>query len=253
VTSVLVGGTSPLPHPAAQPDYPMGGRVGERAGTASPRRPTRMSDVAVRARTARQRWALPGGRHDRIVGVSHWLLPVAIGVLAAFLVMAPLTMGGDVSFLLDKNKVEVARERLRIQAATYRGQDGKGQAFALTAGSAVQKSSAEPIVQLRSLAARLQMAEGPATLTAPAGRYDMDSEKVTIDGPIAYRAADGYRLDTQNATVDLKTRRLESGSAVTGATRQGTFSADRMSADLETRTVTLDGHARLRLLPGRRR
>src|SRR3546814_16063030 len=28
-------GTSPLPHPATQCDYPMGGRVGERAGAAS--------------------------------------------------------------------------------------------------------------------------------------------------------------------------------------------------------------------------
>src|SRR3546814_10475137 len=29
------GGTGPLPHPATQCDYPMGGRVGERAGAAS--------------------------------------------------------------------------------------------------------------------------------------------------------------------------------------------------------------------------
>jgi hypothetical protein len=27
-------GTGPLPHPATQPSYPMGGRVGERAGAA---------------------------------------------------------------------------------------------------------------------------------------------------------------------------------------------------------------------------
>ena len=30
----MLDGTSPLPHPATQPGYPMGGRVGEWAGTA---------------------------------------------------------------------------------------------------------------------------------------------------------------------------------------------------------------------------
>ena len=84
-----------------------------------------MSDLAARVRNQRQLWAAPGSRHDRVVGVAAWLLPVMIGVLAAFLVMAPLTSGGDVSFVLDKNKVEVAKERLKIQAAEYRGQDSR--------------------------------------------------------------------------------------------------------------------------------
>ena len=206
-----------------------------------------MSEIARKVRSERQLWAAPGSRHDRIIGITHWLLPVAIGVLAAFLVMAPLTMGGDVSFVLDKNKVEVAKERMKLQSARYRGADGKGQPFQLTAGSAIQRSSAEPIVQLDRLAAQIQLEDGPAALTANTGRYDMDSEQVKIDGPIAFRAAGGYTLDTRDATVDLKTRRMQSGGAVDGKVPQGTFRADRLRADLEQRTVTLDGNARLRI------
>ena len=101
-----------------------------------------MSEAALSVRSARQIWAAPGSSHDRLIGVLRIALPVLIGILAAFLVLMPLAGSGDVSFLLDKNKVEVAKERLRIQAATYRGEDGKGQPFQLTAGSAVQKSSA---------------------------------------------------------------------------------------------------------------
>ena len=101
---------------------------------------------------------------------THWLLPVLIGVLAAFLVMAPLTSAGDVSFVLDKNKVEVAKERLKIQRAQYRGSDAKGQPFALNAGSAVQRSSAEPVVEINKLSAEIGLQDGPATLTAPTGR-----------------------------------------------------------------------------------
>lgn len=212
-----------------------------------------MSEAAVRDRTARQRLAAPGSRRDTIMGALRIALPMGVGVLAAFLVMAPLTSAGDVSFVLDKNKVEVARERLKLQAAQYRGTDAKGQPFTLNAGSAVQRTSAEPIVQVQDLSAALQLQDGPARLTAPRARYDMDAEQVQVGGPIAFRGPDNYRLDTSNATVDLKTRRLTGTAAVTGTVPQGSFSADRMTADLEGRVVRLEGRARLRIVPGRAR
>lgn len=210
-----------------------------------------MSDVALRVRSERQRWAQPGGRHDRVVTAANRALPVSIGVLFAFLVMAPLTMGGDASFVLDKNRVEVAKERMKLQEARYRGTDAKGQPFELDAGSAVQKSSAEPVVRIADMAAAIRLSDGPATLTAPTARYDMDSERVGVDGPIKVRGPNNYTLDTDNAVVDLKSRRLQSTGAARGTVRQGTFRGDRMSADLEARTVTLDGNARLRFNPRR--
>ncbi|MDP1027165.1 LPS export ABC transporter periplasmic protein LptC [Sphingomonas sp. KR1UV-12] len=208
-----------------------------------------MSEAARRERTARQIWAAPGSRHDRLVAGARVVLPMSVGVLAAFLVMAPLTAAGDVSFVLDKNKVEVAKERMRLQSARYRGQDDKGQPFELDAGSAVQRSSAEPIVRLSQLSAGIRLSDGPARLVAPSGRYDMDTQKMKVDGPIAFQAAGGYRLDTGDATVDLGERTLQSAGAVSGTVPQGTFRGDSMRADLESRTVTLDGNARLRIVP----
>ena len=208
-----------------------------------------MTAQARGTRSPRQQWARPGGRHDRLIRTSNWLIPGAIGVLTAFLVMAPLTMAGDVSFVLDKNKVEVAKERLKLQSAKYRGTDTKGQPFELDAGSAVQKSSAEAVVRIQQMAAAIQLQDGPAHLTAPTARYDMDTEKVRVDGPIAVRAPNNYSLDTSSADVDLKTRQLTSTAPVTGTVRQGNFSANSMSADLESRTVRLNGNARLRIVP----
>jgi len=201
-------------------------------------------------RSARQRWAAPGGRHDRFVTLLNTGLPVGIGVLAAFLVMAPLTAGNEVSFVLDKNKVEVAKERMKLQAATYRGQDDKGQPFALNAGSAVQQSSSVPVVQINGMAADLSLDDGPATLRADKGRYDLNTEQMKVDGPIAFRAANGYRLDTSDATIDLKAKTMNSQGKVTGTVPQGNFSADTLNADLEGRTVRLSGNARLRFVPG---
>lgn len=210
-----------------------------------------MSDVASRLRSQKRGWAHPGSSHDRFVRVALLVLPLGIAVLGAFLVAAPLTMGGDMSFVLDKNRVAMAEERLRIDRADYRGADAKGQAFHLHAGSAIQRSSAEPIVQLNELSAEIRLPEGPATLKADQGHYDLDKEQVAVDGPVRFQTTDGYQLDTRDATVDLKTRTMESGGAVSGRTPTGVFSANKLTADLEQRTVRLDGNARLRIVPRR--
>jgi lipopolysaccharide export system protein LptC len=207
-----------------------------------------MSDARA-MRTARQEWAAPGSSHDRVIAFLRVVLPVLIGILAAFVVVLPLYAGGDVSFLLDKKKVEVAKERLRVQSASYKGEDDKGQPFALTAGSAVQKSSAEPIVKLVKLTAKVELPDGPANVVGQHGRYDMDKQQVTIDGPVRVDGSGGYRLLTQDSTLDLVTRTMKSGGAVTGQVPQGTFSANQMNADLASHVVRLDGNAHLRIVP----
>jgi lipopolysaccharide export system protein LptC len=211
-----------------------------------------MSDTRA-IRSARQIWAAPGSSHDRAITLLRIVLPILIGVLAAFVVVLPLYAGGDVSFLLDKKKVEVAKERLRVQSASYKGEDDKGQPFALTAGSAVQKSSAEPIVKLEKLSAEIGLKDGPANIVADHGHYDMDKQQVTVDGPVRVDSQGGYRLVTQDSTLDLKTRTMKSGGAVTGTVPQGTFSANQLNADLENHVVRLDGNAHLQIIPRKAR
>ena len=205
------------------------------------------------ARTPRQIWAAPGSRHDMLVRALRVVLPASIGVLGAALVFSPLTKRGDISFVLAKDKVAMATERMRVTAATYRGEDGKGQPFEIKAGSAVQANSSDPVVKLRDLSAGITLKEGPAMLKADAGRYDMDRDIVMIDGPLSFNTADGYKLDTRDVAVGLKTRRLASGGPVTGQMPLGSFSAGRISADLDARSVVLDGRARLHIIQGRAR
>ena len=205
------------------------------------------------ARSPRQIWAAPGSRHDMLVRALRVVLPASIGVLGAALVFSPLTKRGEISFVLAKDKVAMATERMRVTAATYRGEDGKGQPFEIKAGSAVQASSSDPVVKLRDLSAGITLKEGPAMLKADAGRYDMDRDIVMIDGPLSFNTSDGYKLDTRDVAVGLKTRRLASGGPVTGQMPLGSFSAGRISADLDARSVVLDGRARLHIIQGRAR
>lgn len=177
-------------------------------------------------------------------------LPLAITILALLLAAAPLTMGRDISFMLAKDRVEVAKERLRVTEAIYRGSDSKGQPFLLRAGSAVQVSSRVPVVQLNDLSARIMLTDGPAAIAARKGLYDMEKERVVVEGPIAFTTADGYRMVTRDVAVDLNSRRVASGGPVTGRMPLGSFSGDRLRADLNQRTVVLDGRARLHIVQG---
>ncbi|CAN5139797.1 MAG: LPS export ABC transporter periplasmic protein LptC [Pseudomonadota bacterium] len=209
-----------------------------------------MSEAAVRGRETRQRWAVPGSRHDRLIRVAKVALPAAVGVLIAFLAMTPLENRGDVSFILDKNKVENAPERMRVDVARYVGEDNQGRPFAIVARSAVQRSSELPIVDISGMVARLMLPQGPATIVANLARYNLDEQNVRIPGPVRVTGPEGYRLDTSNVTVDLKARTVEGSGGVEGEMRLGQFSANRLRADLGDRTVTLDGGARLKIVQG---
>ena len=209
-----------------------------------------MSELAERERVIRRGWALPGGFHDRFIRLLKIALPAAIGVVLAFLAFAPLEDKQEVSFLLDKTKVEHAEERMKVESAQYRGIDGRGRPFLLTAGSAVQQSSADPVVHIRDMNARLELEDGPARLRALQARYNMETDRVEVVGPLLFAAADGYRMRTSDVTVDLRERTLASRGPVQGEMPLGRFSAGRLEADLPGRRVVLSGRARVHIVQG---
>lgn len=210
-----------------------------------------MTVQADMIRTRRRGFAAPGGFHDRLVHFLARALPALVGGLLAVMIIAPISPRGEISFLLDRRKVAVLNDRLQVSSAMYRGQDDDGRNFSITAGSAVQRSKAQPLIQLDQLTARIMLDDGPALLTAGKGNYDFGKEIVDIVGPINFQTSDGYRMTATNVDIDLGRKLLKSRGPVEGRIPAGTFSADRIRADLSERTVMLDGNARLRMVPGR--
>ncbi|HEY0028038.1 MAG TPA: LPS export ABC transporter periplasmic protein LptC [Allosphingosinicella sp.] len=208
------------------------------------------TDVPAKPRPASAGWARPGGAHDYLVRALKILLPAGVGVLLAYLLLSPLGKDREISFLLDKNKVDVAKERLKVQQAQYRGQDNKGRAFTIDAQRALQPSSTDPVVQIEGMAANIQLEDGPASIEAKNGRYNMDTQKVDVLGPILFSAADGYKLQTRDVSVDLNTQTLNSTSGVEGRIPMGTFTAQKMEVDLHERRVVLTGRVRLHMVQG---
>ena len=209
-----------------------------------------MSIEADIQRSAREKFALPGGRHDRLIRVLRVALPSVIGVLLAVLAFSPFSNNREMSFVLAKDDVNLAKERMRVTNALYRGEDAKGRPFSLKAGSAVQKSSDEPVLRMTDLSGQLLMNNGPATLTAAQGLYDMRLEKVRVEGPLSFAGGDGFTLTATNVDFLLKPQTMQSFGPVNGSTRVGTFRAARMSADAEARIVRLEGGAHLQINQG---
>jgi lipopolysaccharide export system protein LptC len=209
-----------------------------------------MSEAAERDRIVKRGWAAPGGYHDYLIRFLKVALPAAVGVLLAYMFLSPLGRQREMSFLLDKNKVDVARERLKVQSAQYRGVDNEGRPFTIDARRAVQAKSSDPEVQISGMSARIQLADGPAMIQADRGRYNMDKQTVDVIGPILLTTADGYRLQSQDVAVDLNSKRLVSGAGVEGQMPLGRFTAGGMTVDLPSRKVVLTGRARLHIVQG---
>ena len=115
----------------------------------------------------------------------------------------------------------------------------------------MQRTKTRPLIELDQLTARIMLDDGPAQLTAGNGAYDFGKEIVDIVGPINFQTADGYRMTATNVDIDLGRKLLKSRGPVEGRIPAGTFSADTISADLSERSVTLQGNARLRMVPDR--
>src|SRR5688572_3477124 len=209
-----------------------------------------MSEAATRERAFRQTWAVPGSSHDRLVRFAKVALPAAVGALIAILAFAPLDKQGDASFILDKKKVDNAPERMRVESARYVGEDNRGQKFSIEANSAIQRSSDVPIVDISGMLARLALSQGPMMIGANLARYNLDTQKIAISGPVRVVGPDDYRLETNNVLVDLKQRRLASSGPVSGSMRLGNFRAGRLSADLDERKVVLSEGVRLKIVQG---
>jgi lipopolysaccharide export system protein LptC len=209
-----------------------------------------MSELAEGRQAAKRGWARPGGAHDWLMRFLKVILPAGVGLLLAYLLLSPLSKEKEISFLLDKNKVDQARERLKTQAAEYRGLDDQGRPFSISAAQAVQAKSSVPVVDISGMAARIQLNEGPAVITADRARYNMETQKVDVIGPILFTAADGYRLETRNVALDLNKHIAVSGGGVEGRMRLGRFTAGGMAVDLPQRRVVLTGRPRLHIEQG---
>ena len=226
--------------------------------------------------TRLQKSMLPGSLHDYIVKGMRVIFPMIIVAMILFLIVSPLLNTDELSFVFDKNKVDVASERLRVNDALYRGEDSQGRPFSVKAGSAVQKSSDTPVLDMEDFVGRIILNNGPAILSGKRGSYNLDNEVMRVNGPFNYESQAGNEFTASNVEIKLRdqsfksfdrasgktkfgtfnankisgvlgTRNIILSGNVTGTTKFGTYRADKMTGNLNSRTIILEGNAKLRL------
>ena len=205
------------------------------------------------AALARQRAALPGGGWDRFVAVAKLGLPAAAAALLVAIVVWPLTSAREFSFLLAKDKVAMSKERLRTDTAVYRGETTAGDPFVIHAAGAVQRSSAVPVIELMALTADVRLPSGPATVTAPGGRYEIDHDLLVVRGPVLMHSANGYSLNGDEIRVSLLDRTVATGRPVSGTVPLGTFRANSMRGDIDGSRIQLGDGTHLHITPASHR
>jgi lipopolysaccharide export system protein LptC len=195
------------------------------------------------------RAAAPGGSRDHFVAIAKVALPGAAVALLAAILIWPLTSAREFSFLLNKDKVAMSKERLRTDTAVYRGLTTAGDPFVIRAAGAVQRSSAVPVIELMALTADLNLPGGPAQVTAPGGRYEIARDLLIVSGPVRFRGANGYALDGDEVRVSLLDRTVATDRPVSGTLPLGTFRASSLRADIDGQHVALGGGTHVHLLP----
>jgi lipopolysaccharide export system protein LptC len=189
----------------------------------------------------------PGGPYDWFVRLMKEALPAASIALMMTLIIWPLINTREFSFLIAKDTVAVSEERMRLEQPVYRGLDSRNRPFEITARRAVQKSSANPTVVLEGIAARITTQEGITQVTAAQGSYNLDTEKLRINGPVDFGTAEGYKLTAGDVEVDVPTRMVRSVTPVTGTGPLGRFSAQGFSVDINGEIARFTGGVKLRI------
>jgi lipopolysaccharide export system protein LptC len=205
------------------------------------------------AALARQRAALPGGGWDRVVAVAKVALPAAAAALLVAIVVWPLVSAREFSFLLAKDKVAMSKERLRTDVAVYRGETTAGDPFVIHAAGAVQRSSAVPVIELMALTADVRLPGGPATVTAPGGRYEIDHDLLVVRGPVKMHSANGYSLNGDEIRVSLLDRTVATDRPVSGTIPLGVFRGNSMRGDIDGKRIQLGGGTHLHITPASHR
>jgi lipopolysaccharide export system protein LptC len=199
----------------------------------------------------RRAMALPGCRRELLLGTLGRFLPGAAGVVVAVMVVWPMFPHNSVSFLLDRNKVQVTENRMLIQRAAYRGNDNRGRPFELSAADAVQHSAQDPLVRMNDLIGTIALTDGPARLEAKQGNFDISRDQLSVPGQVRFQHAGGYDMHANQVLIDVRHQTVESKGSANGLIPSGNFSGDRMFANLDQHTIRLEGHARLRMTPGK--
>lgn len=189
-------------------------------------------------------------RHSRLVR----LLRVALPLIAALSVIA-LAVANLPSFLLLNVPLNITGLAVKDGALTMEnprltGFGHNSRSYELSAKQASQDISNPKIVKLEDINARIGEADGKATtVSAITGVFDTGSEILYLSNQVRIDSASGYRLELEDAQVDLNKGQVITERPVQLLLLDGNLTADSMTVENKGDVIRFDGRVRLTFVP----
>ena len=160
--------------------------------------------------------ASDGRWHSWIVSVLKIGLPlIALGLLAAlFLVQTDDTIGGVV---FSQGDVDALGEGLKVSNPIFTGTTRGEDRFRFTAALVVPDAAPPQRAAITDLAGTVDLHNGPQiSVQAKTGDLDIPTQRLDMAGNVVITTSDGYRLDSDRATLDLRVGAVVAGNKVVG-------------------------------------
>lgn len=180
-------------------------------------------------------------------------LPVlALVMIGVFFLNAGQNTAEDV-FLDEFKDINAEADELHVAKPRFSGIDASGNPYDITAEAAVQLPGDDRMMELEKPHAITTNDGKKSTLTANAGAFSSEANKLTLEDNVEFEHNIGnetYVLRTPAATFTIDDERVASDAGVEGdGPRGSSLSAERMLADNKTGQVLLEGNVRMRIFP----
>jgi lipopolysaccharide export system protein LptC len=156
------------------------------------------------------------GLHTRVVSILKVGLPlVALGLLAALFLVQPDDRIGGVVF--SRGDVAALGSGLKVTNPIFTGTTEGNDRFRFTAAVIVPDAAPPKRAAITDLAGTLDLHEGPqVSLKASTGDLDIPTERLDLSGAVVITTSDGYRLESDRATLDLNAGTMIASDDVVG-------------------------------------
>jgi len=178
-----------------------------------------------------------------------WLtLGLGIAAFLPFVLVFVQSSGRDnTPIQIDPDDKAAQQDGLRMLSPSFTGRTPDGEPYVVTADWALPDSPNPNRIGLRGIEATMTLKDGRiATMLASDGEFFPRIKRLRIENGVAVTTSDGYRIDTDAATIDAEGRTLETDGAVRAMGPAGSIRADLLEAlDAEDRIVKFTGNVRV--------
>jgi lipopolysaccharide export system protein LptC len=157
------------------------------------------------------------GLHSRVVAILKVGMPlVALALLVGLFFGQP---GDDLDsqrgLVFAPGDVEALGSGLAIRNPTFTGVTSSQDRFRFTAALVEPDAAPPQRAAITTLAGEVTFADGPTVAVSGAtGDLDVPTQRLDLTGGVVLATADGYRIEAEKVTLDLKAGSMIAGDAV---------------------------------------